>query len=132
MHLYTGEEAVAATVCSLLSDEKYHKHEGYGHDIAKNGDPKAAMAELMGKKTGFCKGRSGSMHIADLKKATWTLTRSSSAVYPLRPAAPSRKAILRKKRDGSILWRRGVQQGNVSRGPELSGKMSQSYAVFCT
>ena len=70
VHLYTGEEAVAATVCSLLGDDDYitSTHRGHGHGIAKSGDLKAAMAELMGKETGFCKGRGGSMHIADLKK----------------------------------------------------------------
>ena len=70
VHLYTGEEAVAAAVCSLLSDEDYitSTHRGHGHGIAKSGDLNAAMAELMGKETGFCKGRGGSMHIADLKK----------------------------------------------------------------
>ncbi len=70
VHLYTGEEAVAATACAQLSDEDYitSTHRGHGHGIAKSGDLKAAMAELMGKETGFCKGRGGSMHIADLKK----------------------------------------------------------------
>jgi pyruvate dehydrogenase E1 component alpha subunit len=70
VHLYIGEEAVAAAVCAQLSDEDYitSTHRGHGHGIAKSGDLKAAMAELMGKETGFCKGRGGSMHIADLKK----------------------------------------------------------------
>ena len=70
VHLYTGEEAIAATVCSFLGDEDYitSTHRGHGHGIAKSGDLKAAMSELMGKETGFCKGRGGSMHIADLKK----------------------------------------------------------------
>ncbi len=70
VHLYTGEEAVAATVISLLTDQDYitSTHRGHGHGIAKSGDLKSAMSELMGKETGFCKGRGGSMHIADLKK----------------------------------------------------------------
>jgi pyruvate dehydrogenase E1 component alpha subunit len=70
VHLYIGEEAIAATVCSLLSDKDYitSTHRGHGHGIAKSGDLKKAMAELMGKETGFCKGRGGSMHIADLSK----------------------------------------------------------------
>jgi len=70
VHLYIGEEAIAATVISLLRDEDYitSTHRGHGHGIAKSGDLKSAMAELMGKETGFCKGRGGSMHIADLKK----------------------------------------------------------------
>ena len=70
VHLYTGEEAIAATVCSLLNDDDYitSTHRGHGHGIAKSGDLKSAMSELMGKETGFCHGRGGSMHIADLKK----------------------------------------------------------------
>lgn len=70
VHLYIGEEAIAAAVISLLSDSDYitSTHRGHGHGIAKSGDLKAAMAELMGKSTGFCNGRGGSMHIADLKK----------------------------------------------------------------
>ncbi len=67
VHLYIGEEAVAATVCSRLTDEDYiaSTHRGHGHCIAKGARMDLAMAELMGKATGYCKGRSGSMHIAD-------------------------------------------------------------------
>ena len=70
VHLYVGEEAFAATVCSRLSDEDYiaSTHRGHGHCIAKGAALDRAMAELMGKATGYCKGRSGSMHIADLSK----------------------------------------------------------------
>lgn len=70
VHLYIGEEAVAATVCSALTDEDLitSTHRGHGHCLAKGADPKLAMAELMGKATGYCKGRGGSMHIADLTR----------------------------------------------------------------
>ena len=70
VHLYIGEEAVAATVCSNLRDEDYiaSTHRGHGHCIAKGARLDRAMAELMGKATGYCKGRSGSMHIADFTK----------------------------------------------------------------
>ena len=70
VHLYVGEEAVAATVCSHLRDEDYiaSTHRGHGHCIAKGAQLDRAMAELMGKATGYCKGRSGSMHIADFTK----------------------------------------------------------------
>jgi TPP-dependent pyruvate/acetoin dehydrogenase alpha subunit len=70
VHLYAGEEAVAATVCSLLTDEDYitSTHRGHGHCIAKGARLDYAMAELMGKATGYCKGRGGSMHIADFSK----------------------------------------------------------------
>lgn len=67
VHLYIGEEAVASTVCSRLSNDDYiaSTHRGHGHCIAKGARLDLAMAELMGKATGYCKGRSGSMHIAD-------------------------------------------------------------------
>ena len=67
VHLYIGEEAVASTVCSRLTNNDYitSTHRGHGHCIAKGARLDMAMAELMGKATGYCKGRSGSMHIAD-------------------------------------------------------------------
>lgn len=70
VHLYTGEESVAAAICAQLSDEDYiaSTHRGHGHCIAKGADLGRALAELMGKATGYCKGRSGSMHIADFSK----------------------------------------------------------------
>ncbi|CAK7003258.1 MAG: Acetoin:2,6-dichlorophenolindophenol oxidoreductase subunit alpha [Desulfovibrio sp.] len=70
VHLYIGEEAIAASVIALLGDEDYitSTHRGHGHGIAKSRDLKRAFAELMGKETGFCKGRGGSMHICDLEK----------------------------------------------------------------
>jgi len=70
VHLYVGEEAIAATVCSQLRDADYitSTHRGHGHCIAKGAELGKSMAELMGKATGYCKGRSGSMHIADFEK----------------------------------------------------------------
>lgn len=68
VHLYIGEEAVATGVCELLTDKDYitSTHRGHGHLISKGGDVKLMMAELFGKKTGYCKGKGGSMHIADV------------------------------------------------------------------
>ena len=67
VHLYIGEEAVGAGVCAALRDDDYiiSTHRGHGHVIAKGGDFKRMMAELFGKATGYCKGKGGSMHIAD-------------------------------------------------------------------
>ncbi|HOK50112.1 MAG TPA: thiamine pyrophosphate-dependent dehydrogenase E1 component subunit alpha [Sedimentibacter sp.] len=67
VHLYIGEEAIATGVCASLTNEDYIQstHRGHGHTIAKGADIKRAMAEIFGKKTGFCKGKGGSMHIAD-------------------------------------------------------------------
>lgn len=70
VHLYMGEEAVATGVCSNLNDDDYitSTHRGHGHIVAKGGDLKYMMAELYGKATGYCKGKGGSMHIADATK----------------------------------------------------------------
>jgi len=67
-HLYVGEEAIAVGVCANLGDEDYitSTHRGHGHVIAKGAELKYMMAELFGKKTGYCKGKGGSMHIADV------------------------------------------------------------------
>ncbi|MFN3258296.1 MAG: thiamine pyrophosphate-dependent dehydrogenase E1 component subunit alpha [Ilumatobacter sp.] len=68
LHLYVGEEAVAAGVCGNLTDEDQitSTHRGHGHLVAKGGDFNQMMAELMGKATGYNKGKGGSMHICDL------------------------------------------------------------------
>jgi acetoin:2,6-dichlorophenolindophenol oxidoreductase subunit alpha len=67
VHLYIGEEAVGAGVCAALRDDDYivSTHRGHGHVLAKGGDMNRMMAELFGKRTGYCKGKGGSMHIAD-------------------------------------------------------------------
>ncbi|TMM02799.1 MAG: thiamine pyrophosphate-dependent dehydrogenase E1 component subunit alpha [Actinobacteria bacterium] len=70
VHLYAGEEAIAAGVCAHLGADDYvaSTHRGHGHAIAKGCDVKAMMAEIYGKQTGLCHGKGGSMHIADLDK----------------------------------------------------------------
>lgn len=70
VHLYAGEEAVAAGVCAHLSGEDYvaSTHRGHGHSIAKGCDVKGMMKEIYGKDEGICRGKGGSMHIADLDK----------------------------------------------------------------
>lgn len=68
-HLYIGEEAVATGVCGALREDDYitSTHRGHGHVIAKGAELKPMMAELFGKKDGYCKGKGGSMHIADME-----------------------------------------------------------------
>ena len=70
LHLYSGEEAIAAGVCACLRDSDYvtSTHRGHGHCIAKGADINRMMAELYGKATGYSKGKGGSMHIADISK----------------------------------------------------------------
>lgn len=67
VHLYIGEEAIATGVCANLRKDDYIEstHRGHGHTLAKGADLNGAMAEIFGKSTGLCKGKGGSMHIAD-------------------------------------------------------------------
>jgi len=64
-HVYIGQEAVAVGICGVLTREDYilSHHRGHGHCLAKGADPKKLLAELFGKKDGYCGGRGGSMHI---------------------------------------------------------------------
>ena len=66
-HLYLGEEAVAVGVCEALRNSDYitSTHRGHGHCLAKGASPDRMFAELLGKEAGYCKGKGGSMHIAD-------------------------------------------------------------------
>jgi TPP-dependent pyruvate/acetoin dehydrogenase alpha subunit len=68
IHLSVGQEGVAVGVCAALRRDDYllSTHRGHGHFIAKGGSPRALMAELYGKAAGCCKGKGGSMHIADV------------------------------------------------------------------
>jgi acetoin:2,6-dichlorophenolindophenol oxidoreductase subunit alpha len=70
VHMYVGEEAVAAGVCANLQHDDYvtSTHRGHGHCIAKGCDLRAMMAEIYGREDGLCKGRGGSMHIADFSR----------------------------------------------------------------
>ncbi len=66
-HLYIGQEAVAVGVCEALNRDDYitSTHRGHGHCLAKGAAPPLMFAELLGKEAGYCKGKGGSMHIAD-------------------------------------------------------------------
>jgi len=67
-HVYAGQEAVAVGACASIGDKDYitSTHRGHGHCIARGGDLNLMLAELCGKATGYCRGRGGSMHIADV------------------------------------------------------------------
>jgi TPP-dependent pyruvate/acetoin dehydrogenase alpha subunit len=70
MHLSVGQEAIPTGICSALREDDYISttHRGHGDTIAKGVTVESAMAELFGKTTGICRGRGGSLHIADLSK----------------------------------------------------------------
>jgi TPP-dependent pyruvate/acetoin dehydrogenase alpha subunit len=67
LHPYLGEEAIAAGACAAISHDGYivSTHRGHGHCISKGADLKQMMAEILGRATGYCKGRGGSMHISN-------------------------------------------------------------------
>jgi TPP-dependent pyruvate/acetoin dehydrogenase alpha subunit len=69
VHVYVGQEAVAAGICAVLRPDDYitSTHRGHGHAIAKGVGLDRLMAELYGKETGVCRGRGGSMHVADFE-----------------------------------------------------------------
>jgi pyruvate dehydrogenase E1 component alpha subunit len=69
-HPYLGEEAIAVGVCAALGPRDYltSTHRGHGHCIARGADLKRMAAEITGKQTGYCQGRGGSMHIADMSR----------------------------------------------------------------
>src|SRR6476646_1661845 len=66
-HLYIGEEAIACGICEALRQDDFitSTHRGHGHCLAKGASPDRMFAELLGKEAGYCKGKGGSMHIAD-------------------------------------------------------------------
>ena len=70
VHLSIGQEASTAGSCAALRPDDYiiSTHRGHAHILAKGGDPKFMFAELFGKATGYCKGKGGSMHIADFSR----------------------------------------------------------------
>ncbi len=97
IHLYAGEEAVAVGICSALKKDDYitSTHRGHGHCIAKGADLKRIMAEILGKKTGYCKGKGGSMHIADFSIGMLGATAVVGAGLPIAVGA-ALSAQLRK------------------------------------
>jgi len=89
IHLYAGEEAVAVGVCTNLRKDDYitSTHRGHGHCIAKGADMSRVMAEILGRKTGYCKGKGGSMHIADFSIGMLGATAVVGAGIPIAAGA---------------------------------------------
>jgi len=89
IHLYAGEEAVAVGVCANLRRDDYitSTHRGHGHCIAKGADLGKIMAEILGKRTGYCKGKGGSMHIADFSLGMLGATAVVAAGIPIAAGA---------------------------------------------
>ncbi len=100
-HPYLGEEAIAVGACAAIRKDDYitSTHRGHGHCIAKGADIKRMVAELFGKKTGYCKGLGGSMHIADLSRGNLGANAIVGANLPLGVGAALGSSI---KEDGKV------------------------------
>ena len=100
-HLYSGQEAIAVGVCENLRDTDWiiSTHRGHGHCLAKGCDPRAMMHEIYGRADGLCKGRGGSMHIADLTKG---MLGANGIVGAGQPIAVGAALACKAKGDGSV------------------------------
>src|SRR5207253_9076862 len=89
VHLYAGEEAVAVGACAHLRDDDFitSTHRGHGHCIAKGVNIREMMAEIYGKSGGACKGKGGSMHIADVNKGMLGANGIVGGGFPLAAGA---------------------------------------------
>ncbi len=89
LHLYIGQEAVAAGVCAHLRRDDYlfSTHRPHGHALAKGVSPRVIMAELYAKRTGCCKGKGGSMHVGDMAVGMFPAVAIVGANIPLAAGA---------------------------------------------
>lgn len=97
VHLYAGEEAVAVPICEQLtdSDQITSTHRGHGHCVAKGCELNGMMAEIYGRATGLCKGKGGSMHIADVSKGMLGANGMVGGGLPLAVGAALRNRTLK-------------------------------------
>lgn len=112
VHLYIGQEAVAAGVCNNLriDDRIVSSHRGHGHSIAKGADIKRMMAEVFGKKTGYCKGKGGSMHIADFSIGMLGANGIVGAGLPIAVGAGLAAQLEKKDRIAVVFFGDGASQ----------------------
>jgi len=102
-HVYAGQEAVAVGACAAIREDDYiaSTHRGHGHCLAKGGKLPEMMAELCGRETGYCRGRGGSMHIADVQAGNLGATGIVGSNIPVATGAGV--AIKIKKTDQVVL-----------------------------
>ena len=126
MHLCAGQEAVAVgAIAALRPDDMITStHRGHGHAIAKGQDINTMMAELLAKETGVCRGRGGSMHMADLNVGSLGANGVVSGGLPLSVGA-GLSIHLRADRPGLHLLLRGrrFQRGRLSREHQYGGRL---------
>ena len=131
VHMYVGEEAVAAGVCANLDDADYvtSTHRGHGHCIAKGCDLGPMMAEIYGREDGLCKGRGGSMHIADFSRGMLGANAIVGGGIALATGAGARVERSRQRAGGGrLLRRRRREPGRPPREPQPRGDLEAAGA----
>lgn len=110
VHLYTGEEAIATGICAAMEKTDYIEstHRGHGHTIAKGADINRMMAEIFGKKTGLCKGKGGSMHIADFSVGMLGANGVVGGGFNLAAGAALASKMLDNKRISAVFFGDGA------------------------
>ena len=114
VHTSLGQEAVAVGVCAALRDDDYMAttHRGHGHCLAKGADVDGMMAELFAKETGLCRGKGGSMHVADPARGILGANAIVGASVPLAVGAGMSSRLLRQGRVAVAFFGEGaVNQG---------------------
>ena len=134
IHTSLGQEAVAVGVCAALRDDDWiaTTHRGHGHCLAKGADLDAAMAELFGKATGLCKGKGGSMHIADPRKGILGANAIVGASLPLATGAALSSRLL--GRDGvsvAFFGEGAVNQGTFHESVNLAAVWDLPVLFVC-
>ena len=133
-HEYVGQEAVATGVCAALrpDDVITSTHRGHGHILAKGGDPRRMMAELMGKASGYNRGRGGSMHIADLSLGIYGANGIVGAGTPIACGAALAAKLARSDRVAvSFFGDGGMNQGVVHESMNLAAVWTMPVVFVC-
>lgn len=133
-HGYVGEEAVATGVCAALhpDDVITSTHRGHGHILAKGGDSRRMMAELMGKSTGYNRGRGGSMHIADLSLGIFGANGIVGAGAPIACGAALAAKLARRDRLAvAFFGDGGMNQGVVHEALNLAAIWTLPVVFVC-
>ncbi len=133
-HLYTGEEAVAVGACSRLEtgDLFTSTHRGHGHCIASGADVRRMMAELLGRHTGYCKGKGGSMHIADVSSGNLGANGIVGGGIPLAVGAALSLKMQRTDRVVLCFFGDGaVNQGSFHEAANLAAIWSLPVVFIC-
>ncbi|HET6486302.1 MAG TPA: thiamine pyrophosphate-dependent dehydrogenase E1 component subunit alpha, partial [Spirochaetia bacterium] len=133
-HLYIGEEASAASVCFFLNKDDYivSNHRGHGHCLGKGAAMDRMLAEIMGKSTGYCRGRGGSMHIADVTLGNLGANGIVGAGIPIAVGA-GLSIVYRGTRQIAVVFfgDAATNQGTFHEGVNMAGAMKLPVLLVC-